>query len=142
MLEFIFVPVIVGICVAGVYGLFELFARRKERIMMIEKLSEKMDFSDMGSKFNLPDMRPRLSFSALKVGCLLIGVGLGLLVAFFINVTMWNSGFYNFNNANEFRHSIRGLQEVTFGASVLLFGGAGLIFSFILEKKMVKKSDK
>lgn len=37
MLDFITIPLVVGICVAGTYGLFELFARRKERITLIEK---------------------------------------------------------------------------------------------------------
>jgi hypothetical protein len=35
MLDFIMIPLVVGICVTGVYGLFELYARRKERIMII-----------------------------------------------------------------------------------------------------------
>ena len=31
MMDFIMVPLIVGIVCAGIYGLFELFVRKKER---------------------------------------------------------------------------------------------------------------
>ena len=37
MMDFISVPLVVGIVCAGIYGLFELFVRRRERLAIIER---------------------------------------------------------------------------------------------------------
>ena len=84
MLDFIMVPLVCGIFVFGFYKLFELFVCKKERLLIIEKMGEnftpdmlehKISFSSIGS----------MSFSALKFGCLFMGIGLGLLIAFVIH---------------------------------------------------------
>ncbi|MDR2534370.1 MAG: hypothetical protein LBC81_06330 [Tannerellaceae bacterium] len=138
MLEFLFVPVIVGICVAGVYGLFELFARRKERMMIIEKLGEKIDPAAVTGKLQLSSSLPFFSFSALKGGFLLAGIGLGLLIGFIINATLWSSGLYT-SDIEYHRRYLHDMPEIVYGASVLLFGGIALIAAFIVELKMTKK---
>ena len=67
--------------------MFELFVRRKERLLIIEKISERMDIADLGKRLSLPSYGlPRFSFSSLKTGCLLMGIGLGILVGFFCNL--------------------------------------------------------
>ncbi|MDR1557354.1 MAG: hypothetical protein LBS88_10060 [Tannerellaceae bacterium] len=137
MLEFIMVPLVVGICVAGVYGLFELFLRRKERLAIIEKIGDKLDASAFSGKLGLPSYLPRFSFSALKVGCLLAGVGLGLLIGFFINLLVSGGNLY-FEENNWYRREVAG---VVYGASVLLFGGISLIVAFVIEIKMSKKKE-
>ena len=104
MMDFITIPLVVGIICAGIYGLFELFVRKKERLAIIEKISNNLDASAFEGKLGLPNYMSRVSFSALKVGCLLAGIGLGLMI----------------------------------GASVLLFGGIGLIVAFIIELKLNK----
>ena len=38
MMDFIMVPLTTGIVFAAIYGLFELFVRRKERLAIIEKI--------------------------------------------------------------------------------------------------------
>lgn len=129
------VPIVVGLCVAGTYGLFELFARRKERLAIIEKIGDKLDASALGEKIKFSSPFPRISFSALKVGCLLTGTGLGLLIGFWITTMAASYGVYN-NDWNWFRHEVTG---TVYGASVLLFGGLGLIIAFIIELKMSKK---
>ena len=63
MMEFIMIPLVVGICVAGTYGLFELFARRKERLLMIEKLGDKLDASSFEGLIKFPVPFPKVSFS-------------------------------------------------------------------------------
>ena len=45
MMDFIMVPLIFGIVTYGIYSLFELFVHKKERLMIIEKLSEKVDWA-------------------------------------------------------------------------------------------------
>jgi hypothetical protein len=135
MLDFISIPLVVGICVAGAYGLFDLFVRRRERIILIEKLGDKLDASAIEGKFRFPSFFPRFSFSALKAGCLLTGVGLGLLIGFFINISLMSQGLYKWDDWYN-----RETAGVAYGASVLLFGGVGLIIAFIIELKMAKKN--
>lgn len=133
MMEFLSVPLVVGICCASVYGLFELFVRKKERLAIIEKIGDKLDASAFEGKLGLPNYMRQFSFSGLKAGCLLAGIGLGLLVGFIINMCMvTNSAF----DDDWYRHEIAG---TAYGASVLLFGGIGLIIAFVIELKLGKE---
>ena len=45
MLDFLMVPLVVGIICAGIYGLFELFVRRKERLAKQLKESENKELA-------------------------------------------------------------------------------------------------
>jgi hypothetical protein len=126
MMDFIMVPTIIGIIVLGFYKLFELFVCRKERLLMIEKMGDKFLPEMAGNKINFSPLS-NLSFSALKFGCLFMGLGLGLLVAFFIHC-----------NLGEFCDSRR-IQSVLYGSCVLLFGGLGLLIAFLVELKINKK---
>ena len=38
MMDFITAPLVVGFICLGIYALFELFVRRKERLLIIEKI--------------------------------------------------------------------------------------------------------
>ena len=42
MMDFITAPLVVGFICLGIYALFELFVRRKERLLIIEKISERI----------------------------------------------------------------------------------------------------
>ncbi|MDD4516382.1 DUF6249 domain-containing protein [Massilibacteroides sp.] len=137
MMDFISMPLTVAIVFAAIYGVFELFVRKNERLAIIEKLSEKIDPSLIEGKFRLPGFGGNFSFSALKAGALLAGVGLGLLIGFFINWAMMQSPVYT--NEHWFRND---MVAVAYGASVLLFGGIGLIVAFVLELKISKKQIK
>lgn len=133
MMDFISIPLVVGIVCAGIYGLFELFARRKERLAIIEKIGDKLDASAFDGKLGLPNYVRHFSFSSLKAGCLLAGIGLGLLVGFIINITLATNQV--FMDEGWFRNEIAG---TAYGASVLLFGGIGLILAFIIELRIGK----
>lgn len=137
MMDFILVPLVVGIVALTIYKLFELFVRKKERLIMIEKAGENVDPSIFQNLFSLPiKIQSTLSSGTLKAGCLLIGVGLGLLVGFLI-VTFAIPGF----NYGEGSYQIRETVGVVYGASVLLFGGLSLLIAFLLEMKYTKKHD-
>ncbi|MCE5225490.1 MAG: hypothetical protein LLG05_06470 [Porphyromonadaceae bacterium] len=135
MLDFITIPAVMVIICAGIYGLFELFVRRNERMAIIEKIGDKLDASAFEGKLNLPSYAKKFSFSSLKAGLLLAGVGLGLLIGFIINV---NTIPYIHYGDEWNMHEVSG---IVYGASVLLFGGLGLIISFIIEISMSKKKD-
>lgn len=61
------VPLIMGIITLGIYKLFELFACRRERMAIIEKLGDKISAADLKGKFSLP-IYNHYSFSTLKGG--------------------------------------------------------------------------
>ena len=126
MLDFIMVPLVCCIFVFGFYKLFELFVCKKERLLIIEKMGEnftpdmlkhKISFSSLGN----------MSFSALKFGCLFIGIGLGFLTAFVIH--------YNYY---EFFEKEWIIGKAMYGACVLVFGGLGLLTAFLVELKIKK----
>ena len=134
MMDFISVPLVVGIVCAGIYGLFELFVRKRERLAIIEKIGDKLDASAFDGKLGLPNYMRNFSFSSLKAGCLLAGIGLGLLVGFIINMCMATNSYYD---DGWYRHEVAG---TAYGASVLLFGGIGLIIAFVIELKLGKNN--
>lgn len=129
-MDFISIPLVVGIVTLGIYKLFELFARRKERLTLIEKMGDKIDPSLLNSQISLPSFKNLSgSFVTLRFACLLLGVGLGLLIGYFI-VT----GTVPYNTEEESWH-YREAAGMVYGASTLLFGGLGLLAAFLLEMK-------
>lgn len=137
MMDFITIPLVVGIITLGIYKLFELFARRKERLSLIEKIGTQLDASVMDQKLSFPvyHVETLRSFGTLKVACLLLGVGLGLLVGYFICLV----SFPGYNQHN-WDYGMSQITGVVFGASVLLFGGLGLLVAFLVEIHHAKKS--
>jgi hypothetical protein len=59
------------------------------------------------------------------------GTGLGLLVGFIINTFLT----YQSSGNDWYQHNIAG---TAYGASVLLFGGIGLLIAFVIEMKLTK----
>lgn len=127
MMQFIMIPTLFGIVTLGLYKFFELIICRKERLLLIEKLGDKLTPEGLNGQLNISFER-RLSFSALKFSCLFMGMGLGLLLAFFINAE-W--GY----TMKEFRVD----DEVLYGSCLLLFGGLGLLIAFLVELNVDKK---
>ena len=119
MMDFITIPLVVGTITLGIYKLFELFVCKKE---INSNLSLNLNYS-----------RSRFTFGSLKSGLLMLGIGLGLLVAFFICINSF-PGYTASRNWDVERQA-----SVVYGACVLLFGGAGLLAAFLIEMKIQKK---
>lgn len=137
MMDFITIPLVVGMITLGIYKLFDLFVRKKERLAIIEKIGDKFDSSMIENKFSFPfnlKFENVGTFGTLKVACLLLGVGSGLLAGFFI-CQVYVYGFIPNININHDAYEISG---VIYGASVLLFGGLGLLIAFLIEMKYRK----
>ncbi len=128
MMDFIMVPAVMGIITLGIYKLFELFVRKKERLIIIDKIGDKLTPEILSGKIDFSTNIPKLSFSALKFGCLFVGLGIGILVAFAVH--------YNFA---DFVENAYFLRSAVYGSCVLLFGGLGLLIAFIIELKISKK---
>jgi len=122
------VPIlVVGFSILGVYKIFELYAKRKERILMIEKLAflaENKEDDENRLKIRIPlviDGDSGFGFWPLRISLLLIGIGAGCLVAFFIRINYSNMSWDLISLANT--------------ASILFFGGIGLLAAYFIEQR-------
>lgn len=134
MMDFISIPLTVGVVFFGTYKLFELFVRRRERILLIDKLVNNPNI-DAKQDISL-NLQTRNPYGALKIACLLIGIGIGLLVGFFINLGL-NGALTEPSN-----HYVREIAGMIYGASVFVFGGISLLVAFIMEMKYSKEKEK
>ena len=125
------VPALFGIISFGIYKLFELFVCKKERLTLIEKLSDKFTPDMVGNKINFSTVS-NTSFSALKFGCLFMGIGLGLLIGYLICQTTID-GLYSTERGN-WSWEVRQTVGIIYGSSVLLCGGASLLIAFLVEQ--------
>ena len=130
MMDFIFVPLVVGVVTLGIYKFFELLVCRRERRMIIDKMDgnaliDYLKFVPMGVRIGAP-----VSVSGtLKAGCLLLGIGFGLLFAFMVlNWCAYDASYE--------------MRSIVYGGSVLCFGGVGLIVSFVVERNIVGRECK
>lgn len=137
-MEAIMAVAIVGIISFTIYRLFELYARRKERLSIIEKFSSGIDPEVLKNQFSLPlykDINNGYGSWAIRIGLLLVGIGLGVIIAAIIDllaVPPVTDGhlFY------EFRHTI----DVLYPSFAAVFGGLGLVIAYIVEKKDAKRN--
>ena len=127
MLDFIMIPAnlaIIGICI---YRIFDLYVRRPERLNIIEKMSELKNVdSDFKVNIDFVSKSSNGIFTSLKLALLFCGLGLGLLVGFFLIIDYP-------------REIERGFKEMILGASTLFFGGLGLLISFLIELHFSRK---
>ena len=135
MFDFLIPILVVGVITLGIYKLFELIVCRRERRMIIDKMDgsnliDYLKFMPMGIRMGAPVSvmaRPAgVTTGAFKTGCLLLGLGLGLLVAFMMLELPYR----------EFSYQV---QSVVYSGSILLFGGLGLIVSFVVERALSRK---
>jgi hypothetical protein len=123
---------IMGFLVLGTYKTFELFVKRQERIMFIEKLLDYCEKRDVSGSFKMPSVsfgKQSSGSSALKIALLLMGVGIGCLLSVFTSMY--------------FTVSLN--QDATiflYFAYIAIFGGLGLLISYLIESKQSKDKEK
>ena len=136
MMDFIAIPLVVGIITFGVYKFFELIVCRRERLNIIDRLESSQLIAylkqvPMGLRYGAPEprevseYRPRVSTGGLRVGCLLTGLGLGLVIGMLMKPSFAQDDWSLFS----------GLC----GGLVLLCGGVGLLVSFIVEMRLARR---
>ena len=110
------------------YKFLESLVRRKERMMLIEKLDlSNMQALPVVSPLNLLDHMPNKRFSNLRAGLLISGIGFGLIMAWALAI-----GFYCPDNKS---WTYERMFNVVYLAAPALFGGIGLIISYLIEQK-------
>lgn len=143
--------VIVPAIIYGTYSIFELYARRKERMAIIEKLSEGIDpsiINQFGSKNKIRINIENKSAWTIRIGFLLLGIGLGVAFVSFIDLSFQQISIQEYialeRNARYEVHNtpIRQAMNVLYPAAAALFGGIGLISAFFIERKYKIKDDK
>ena len=126
------VPIfIVGFIVVGIYRIFELFARRKERMAIIERLGEQIKLSEANVDLSLPLFQKSEGNWALKISLLLIGIGIGLVAAYCFELATYGVKFTYNNPTGYYKYKV----EVVYLACVAIFGGLGLLSAYLIERK-------
>lgn len=110
MAEQILIPIALF---GSIFGIFYVYinARNKERLSMIEKGADASMFSTKRKYYAM----------TLKIGMLLVGISLGILIGSFID---------EYTTLPE---------EVGYFSMIFLFGGTALIINALMEKKESKE---
>lgn len=140
--------IVVPVIILGVYRIFELYARRKERIMIIEKMQFNAPQKDLnlGDNLNLPflgNVKVKLSsIWPLRASLLMIGIGLGLIVAFILESTLTTNMLPEYSGYEyEVKRNISNTVSVIYFACVSVFGGFGLLIAYFIEQSKEKKQN-
>lgn len=134
MLNF-FAPVFVlGIITLGAYRIIELFVRRRERMLIIDKMHSCSNPAMLTNQLHMSLIgKPRYSNWTLRASLLLIGLGIGFIIGLLIQLAI----IYQLDRMDI--NLIRNLTEIVYFASTLLFGGIGLLVAYLIERKDEKK---
>ena len=135
-MDWITAPLVCAVIFGCIYKVVELFVHKRERLMLINKLTEisNVDFKGI----NLYSSGNK--FTGLRIGWLMLGVGCGFLFGFLINYTVTNGQYAtNFDNVWRY-HSVAG--GIVYVACICICGGIGLLMSYQAEKKAEQPKDK
>lgn len=131
-MDFLVTPIVVAIIFGTIYKLFVLIICRKERIMMLEqRLKTPPPYCGGEEPHGLPPVpqasdRWMSNFNALKWGALICGLGFGILFGCIVCVWLYGARDLSFSY---------GVPSMIMGASVLLFGGLGLIAAYLVGNR-------
>ncbi|MFK5957724.1 MAG: hypothetical protein QM495_02525 [Lutibacter sp.] len=105
-----------------IFGIFYLHysTRNRERLALIEKGADASIF--FSTKTQKKSSVPIWKILILNLSVLLMGIGLGIFLAIFLQ------GYLSFQN-----------QQIAYPASIFLMAGVGLFVGFTLSKKLVEK---
>jgi len=135
-MDWIVAPLVCAIIFGCIYKVVELFVRKRERLMLINKITEISNTDFKG--INLYNSGNK--FTALRVGWLMLGVGCGFLFGFLINM-MATYGQYASDFDNTWRyHSVVG--GIVYVACICICGGIGLLLSYRAERKAEHPEEK
>jgi tetrahydromethanopterin S-methyltransferase subunit E len=116
----VLIPITLFICTfAMIFGI--RYFSNKEKMAMIER------GIDPGVRKTTPQ-----PFLSLKFGLLLVGLGIGLIVALFTVRGVFGS---------EMEHGEHAQGAAIYFGCIGIFGGLGLIASYVIEKKWLDKQN-
>ena len=128
-MDWITPPLVCAIIFGSIYKVIELFVRKRERLMLISKLTEISNVDFKGISLYSSGNK----FTALRIGWLMLGIGLGFLVAFFINMMATGGKYaYDFDSVWRFHDKVAGVVYI---ACICICGGWGLLMSYHAERR-------
>ena len=132
------IPLNFAIVFGGIYKVIELFVHKRERLMLISKITELKNIDFKGISLYSSGNK----YTALRIGWLLTGIGFGFLLGFCIN--MWATyGDYSFRADENFMFRYREyVSGIVYVASVCICGGIGLLMSYRAERKAEQPEEK
>ena len=132
------IPLNFAIVFGGIYKVIELFVHKRERLMLISKITELKNIDFKGISLYSSGGK----YTALRIGWLLTGIGFGFLLGFCINM-LATYGDYSFRADEDFvyRYSNR-VGGIVYVASVCICGGIGLLMSYRAERKAEQPEEK
>jgi hypothetical protein len=120
---------VVGFLTLGMYKIIELFVRKKERLAVIEKLASlPLESAEPVRVPNILYEKQDSGSWPLRISLLLIGIGLGCLCAFFLQM---------YYSSNSLTWNQKHMLEF---ASLAFFGGIGLFVAFLIESNQKNKA--
>lgn len=135
-MDWIMVPLNFLIVFGTIYKLAELFVRKRERLMLINKLTEISNVDFKGISLYSSGNK----FTALRIGWLMLGVGTGFLAGFLINMmATYGKYAYDFNDVWPFHDHVAGVVYI---ACICIFGGIGLLMAYKAEHKAEHPEEK
>ena len=119
-MDWITAPLICAIIFGCIYKTIELFVHKRERLMLINKLSEVSNVEFKG--INLYSSGNK--FTGLRIGWLMIGVGCGFLLGFLINMmATYGQYAYQFEVVSSYHRHVGG---IVYMACICMCGGIGI----------------
>ena len=137
-MDWIMIPLNFAIVFGGIYKVIELFVHKRERLMLISKITELKNIDFKGISLYSSGNK----YTALRIGWLLTGIGFGFLLGFCINM-LATYGDYSFlaNENSMVLYSDR-VGSIVYVASVCICGGIGLLMSYRTERKVEQPKEK
>ena len=135
-MDWITAPLICAVVFGCIYKVVELFVHKRERLMLINKLTEISNVDFKGISLYSSGNK----FTGLRIGWLMLGVGCGFLFGFFINL-MATGGQYAYDFDKTWRyHSVVG--GIVYVACICICGGIGLLLSYRAERRAEHPEEK
>ena len=137
-MDWIMIPLNFAIVFGGIYKVIELFVHKRERLMLISKITELKNIDFKGISLYSSGGK----YTALRIGWLLTGIGFGFLLGFCINM-LATYGDYSFRADDDFMFRYREyVSGIVYVASVCICGGIGLLMSYRAERKAEQPEEK
>jgi len=133
-MDWIMIPLNCLIVFGTIYKVVELFVRKRERLTLISKLTEISNVDFKGIKLYNSGNK----FTALRFAWLLMGVGLGFFVGFFLNLIIAQGDAANLCDYRFIDH----ISGIIYVSCISFFGGLGLLISYYSERRAEQAEDK
>ena len=131
--------VVTFIVFSFIYMVFELFARRGERKMLIEKIVE-IGKADVGRYLNeylgntgMANIFRMRNHGSIRGALLMLGIGIGVMAGFFINYLLVGDAYLT--SSRHWDVCNEEVVVVVYIASVCIFGGLGMLIAYFIERK-------